>query len=67
MSTSEIICRISFPPVVKTRQLEVTSKKQIQDDCVPMTQYFLYNLRELNVFLLYILPSIYQVMAFCLI
>lgn len=50
MSTSEIICRISFPPVVKTRQLEVTSKKQIQYECVPMTQYFLYNLRELMFF-----------------
>lgn len=31
MNISEIICTISFPPEVKMGQLEVTSKKQIQD------------------------------------
>lgn len=33
MNVSEIMCTISFPPEVKTRQLEETSKKQIQDMC----------------------------------
>lgn len=54
-----------FHQKLKTRQLEVTSKEQIRDMCVTMTQYFLYNLGELNVFLLYVLSSIYQAMTFC--
>lgn len=56
-----------FHQKLKTRQLEVTSKEQIRDVCVTMTQYFLYNLGELNVFLLYVFSPIYQAMIFCLI
>lgn len=67
MNISEIICTYSFPPEVKTRRLEVTLSKQIHDMYVTMTQYFLYDLGELNVFIRYILPSIYQAMTFCLI
>lgn len=46
MDVSEIIWTISLPPEETTRQLEVTSKKQIQDMCVTVSPCFLYKLGE---------------------